>query len=274
MAAGCASAAGYPGRPPMHELESHGDVSLVRMVHGRANALDLEFLRDLTELLDRERVSPARALVLTGRGSIFSAGVDLRRLLAEGDDYVRAFLPALSTCLERLFTFEKPLVAALNGHAIAGGCVIACACDRRVAAAGALTVGVPELRVGVPFPPIALEILASALPPPLLHEAVALGRTYGVDECLARGLVDERVQPEELLERALERAGELASAPARAFALTKGMLRRSALERAAAHGPGGEADVLAVWTSPQVRSAIAAYVEATLHRRPGDETRS
>ena len=74
--------------------------------------------------------------MLTGSGSIFSAGVDLRRLLAEGEDYLRRFVPLIGEGFQRLFAFPRPVVAALNGHAIAGGCIVACACDRRIAAAG------------------------------------------------------------------------------------------------------------------------------------------
>src|SRR5438045_2373124 len=88
--------------------------------------------RPLGEVLEKVERSSARALVVTGRGNIFCAGVDLFRALAEGPDYFRSFLPALREALEAIFFFRKPLVAAINGHAAAGGCILACAADRRL----------------------------------------------------------------------------------------------------------------------------------------------
>ena len=74
--------------------------------------------------------------MLTGTGTVFSAGVDLRRLTEGGRDYVQAFLPLLGDAFFKTFTFPKPLIAAVNGHAIAGGCILACACDYRIMSAG------------------------------------------------------------------------------------------------------------------------------------------
>src|ERR1043166_5584099 len=110
----------------MIELTHHGTVTVLRMAHGKANALDLEFCEALTAQLDECDRSPSTsALVLTGSGRMFSAGVDLLRLVDGGAPYVRVFLPAVNRLFQRLFVFSKPLVTAVNGHAIAGGCVMA-----------------------------------------------------------------------------------------------------------------------------------------------------
>src|SRR5450759_3929181 len=109
----------------MIELTHRGDVAILRMAHGKANAMDLELCQTLTARLDECRRSAARALVVTGDGRMFSAGVDLPRVVAGGAAYVRVFLPAVSHAFEALFSFPKPVVAAVNGHAIAGGCIMA-----------------------------------------------------------------------------------------------------------------------------------------------------
>ena len=239
---------------------------MLRLAHGKASALDLELLNALEAALEREAASDARALVITGTGSIFSAGVDLYRVLDGKRAYLEKFLPALDAALESLFDFEKPIVAAINGHAIAGGAIIAWACDYRIFARGKGTFGVPELRVGVPFPPLPLEIVRSAVAPNVAAEALFGGRNWTPDECLARGAVNELCDPEKLLERAFAVADDLATIPPRSFELTKRLLRLPALDTLERHGPAASAKILDAWSSPEVLAAIRAYVEKTLKK--------
>ena len=147
----------------MLDLTHHGAVTVLRMAHGKANALDLEFCEALTAQLDAcERSPSTRALVMTGSGAMFSAGVDLLRVVDGGADYIRVFLPAMNRMFEKLFAFPKPVVAAVNGHAIAGGCILACAADWRLMSGQPGRIGIPELLVGVPFPVVPLEIMRFA----------------------------------------------------------------------------------------------------------------
>jgi enoyl-CoA hydratase len=134
----------------MIEVTHQRDVAILTMVHGKANALSTAFCDALVAGV--RDASAARAIVITGKGHIFSAGVDLPLLLDGGPTYVREFLPALHRLYETVFFHPKPIVAAINGHAVAGGCVLACATDRRVMATGGGRIGVTELLVGVPFP--------------------------------------------------------------------------------------------------------------------------
>jgi len=250
----------------MIEREIHAGISVLRMAHGKANALDLEFLDAIDGALAEEATSTERALVLTGSGSIFSAGVDLFRILKGGREYVEAFLPALERAFMRLFVLEKPVVAAVNGHAIAGGAILACGADVRLMSRGNGTFGIPELKVGVPFPPLALEIARHVLAPAELSEAVNLGRTYTVDECSARGWVSEVVAPDALLPRAIEVARGLTAVPPAAFASTKLLLRQPHLDFLHAHGARIARGVLETWRSPEVAHAIRAYVERTIKK--------
>src|ERR1700720_227778 len=104
----------------MIEVEERGTVAILRLSRGKGNALNLELVAALLDALDRFEQSAAGAGVLTGQGSIFRAGVDRPALVEGGAEYVRRFLPLLDRLFERLATFPKPLVAAANGHAIAG----------------------------------------------------------------------------------------------------------------------------------------------------------
>ena len=234
----------------------------IRMAHEPANVLTVEFSDALAAEMGRARGDDAvRAVVLTGTGSAFSAGVELFRVVDEGPGYVEALLDSLGALFSMLRSFPKPLVAAVNGHAIAGGAVIACACDYRVMASGGGRVGLPELKVGVPFPAIASEIVRSAVSPQHRREVMLLGRLYDPGAAAARGLVNEIVPAEELLARAREIARELASIPAATYSLTK---------RQFASPPGGLADLEpelgAIWTADDTREHIRGYLQRTLGR--------
>jgi len=244
----------------MIEAAEQDGVAVLRMADGKANAMSIEFCEALTARF--EAMSTARAVVLTGSGRIFSAGVDLKRLLDGGVPYIRKFLPALSRMLTAIFSCPKPVVAAINGHAIAGGCVLACAADRRLMAGDAGRIGVTELLVGVPFPPVALEIMRSATAPRYFEDALFGAATYPPPEAIGRGLVHEIVDPPALIERAIAAAKSLAALPPAAFALTKQQIRRPALQRLGQD----DAAIEAIWTAPETLERIRDYVARTLGR--------
>lgn len=251
----------------MFRVEQRGAVAVVEMAHGKANAVDMELCRGTVEQFAALRASDARGVVLTGTGNIFSAGVDLLRVLEGGADYVRPFLKALDDLLEALFLFPKPLVAAVNGHAIAGGCMIACAADRRLMARGNGRVGVPELLVGAGFPVVPLEVLRFAVSPEHFAEMVYSGATYPPEEALRRGLVDELVEPAELLPRAIAGAERMAAIPTAAFELTKMQMREPAVETMRRRRAQLDARIAEYWTQPATLDAIRSYVERTLKKR-------
>jgi len=241
-------------------------VAVVRMAHGKVNAFDVEFLdalRDTFLALDQE---PYAGVVLTGTGSAFSAGVDLRRLVAEGADYVHRFLPLLDQAFEAVFDVRRPVVAAVNGHALAGGFVLLAACDDRLLADGRARIGLPEVRVGVPFPAVPLEIVRFAAPMIAQH-LVTTGRTYGVHEIVALGLPAEVVSPDDLLSAAVERARDLAERiPEATFALTKRQLRAEAHERIRTGRATTESDVVDIWTSEASFTWIDRYLAEVTRR--------
>jgi enoyl-CoA hydratase len=241
----------------------HDDVLTLRLAHGKASALDVELLDALARELDGV-AADVRALVLTGTGSIFSAGVDLFRLTRDGADYVRKFLPLLSRCLHTLFAFPRPVVAALNGHAIAGGCVIALAADVRLMAEGTGRIGVPELLVGVPFPAAALEIVRFAFPKEKLQALIYTGQTLPAHEALGAGLVDEVVAPDSLPARAQEVARQLAQIPPAVYRQTKQALRAEALERIEAMSGQQDPAALEVWSAAETHAHIREYLRRTL----------
>jgi len=250
----------------MFEREERDDIVLLRLAHGKANAMDLELMEGLEAQLDELATSTARAVVLTGIGSIFSAGVDLFRVVNGDDEYTSKFLPRLGSAIRKLFEFPKPVVGAANGHAIAGGCILIAACDYRLMSAGKGRIGVPELHVGVPFPAFAIEVVRFVVPRQHFQEVVYTGKTYAPDQALVKGLVDEVVEPSALEIRAYEVARQLGSIPYESFRITKRQLRVSALSHAERLGSWSDAETLAVWSSAETRERIKAYLERTVGR--------
>lgn len=246
----------------MIHREDRDALAVIRIDRGKANALDLELLQALARELDAvEQDRTRHALVLTGTGKFFSAGVDLFRFLDGGADYLEAFFHTMVGCFRRLFVFPRPVVAAVNGHAIAGGCVLASAADYRVMARTAGAIGVPELKVGIPFPTAAIEILRFAASTRHLQQLVYLGRMYQPDEAHRVGLVDELVDGDEVVPRAAAVANELGSMPVARFGITKRQLRAPSVDRIERAG-AIDAEVLAGWKAPETHAAIRAYVES------------
>ena len=245
----------------MIHREDHAGTTVLRLEHGKAHAIDVELAAALRDRLDElQRDSQIRAVILTGTGSIFCAGVDIVRVLRDGPDYVDEYVPVVMEMIEKQFRFPMPLVAAINGHAIAAGCVLAAGCDYRIMARGAGTIGVPELKVGLPFPLVAVEVLRFATSEAHLQELVYRGKTYAVAEAYERGLVDEVVEPNELLNHAIRVAAQLGSEPSARFRIMKRQLRQPTIDRMERYAQETHDEVIAAWKSPATLEAIRAYL--------------
>jgi enoyl-CoA hydratase len=238
-------------------------VLTLRLAHGKASALDVEPLDALLAELNGT-AEDVRAVILTGTGSIFCAGVDLFRLTREGADYARQLLPLLSRFLRTLFAFPRPVVAALNGHAIAGGCLIALAADVRLMADGVARLGIPELMVGVPFPTVALEIVRFGVPTEKVQSLIYTGRGLSAQEALGAGLVDEVVAPDVLPARAQELARQMATIPPQVYRATKQSLRAETLERTDRADERADRAALDIWSAPETHAHIREYLRRTL----------
>ncbi|HEX5508594.1 MAG TPA: enoyl-CoA hydratase/isomerase family protein [Pseudolabrys sp.] len=250
----------------MIDARTTNGIAVVTLVHGKANALDIELCDALAKKFAELRASDARAVIVTGQGKIFSAGVDLVRLDREGADYVRRFLPALHRLYEAVFFHPKPVIAAMNGHAIAGGAVLACCADRRIMANGGGRIGITELLVGVPFPALAFEVVRFAVPPRYLSEFMFGAGTYATDVALQKGWVDEMVEPDALMPRASAVTEQYASLSPAAFAQTKKQFRQPAADKVARDGEATDKIVTDIWAAPEALRYIRDYVAKTLKR--------
>lgn len=246
----------------MIEIEAVGAVRVLTLSSGSVNAMDLELLQELTDAFGELRRSGAGAVVVTGAGRAFSAGVELKRVVDGGAAYTDRLVPALSEAFAAVFSYPGPTVAAINGAAIAGGCVLACACDRRLIGAQA-QIGASEVRVGVAFPVAALEVMRNACGD-RAEDVLLNGRLYRGDEAVAHGLA-HRVVADDLLDAAVAEAADLAGIPAGAYGHTKAQLRGPAQARMREGGPIDD-EVRRLWGADETQRRIADYVES-LRRR-------
>jgi enoyl-CoA hydratase len=249
----------------MIERKDSAGIRTLTLAHGKVSAIDLELGAALAAELNKAADPLVKAVIITGSGSSFSAGVDLFRLINDGPGYAQRFLPVLDDFLRSTLTFPKPIVAAVNGHAIAGGCILAAACDRRIMTEGTGRIGIPELAVGVPFPALPLQIMAARVPDSHLRDLVFTGRTVQVDEAKIMGLVDEKCPAGMLMDRATEVAQQLAAIPAGAFALTKEAFYLPVLERARQLADL-DARVRDAWMQQHTYDTIRAYLEKTIRK--------
>lgn len=205
-----------------------GSTAVLTLASDKVNALDSEVLGEVASFVELcEEDAEVHALVVTGEGPVFSAGLNVSEVLDNEKSRTDVLLDALTVALVRLFRCPKPTVAAINGSAVAGGCILACACDKRLIADGA-RIGVTELRVGVAFPTVAVELLKHACgdrAEPLMLDAELLDAA----EACRRGLAHRSLPLSDLLTAAISAAEQLASLDARAYALAKASSRRLAL---------------------------------------------
>ncbi len=241
------------------ELIREGEVAVLRMRAGKANAIGAAFLSALNARLDELR--GARALVVVGDGAFFSAGLDLPGLLALDEPAMRQFIDSFGAAMQRLFELPMPVVAAVNGHAIAGGCVLALQADVRIAADGPGRIGLNEAQLGIGLPPIVVETLRIQVPATSLLPIAQEGKLFAPRDALGLGLVHEVVAADALLPRALERARELAQIPAASYAHIKAALRRPAIDAVRADGGKSVASWVATWFAEGGRERILATVD-------------
>ena len=249
----------------MIQRDDRDGIRVLRLAHGKVSAMDIELGETLLAEMRDAAAAPIKAVIVTGSGSSFSAGVDLHRIVKDGPAYGQRFLPVLDAFLKAALTLPKPLVAAINGHAIAGGCILAACCDHRIMVEGDGRIGIPELAVGVPFPALPLQIMRARLTDTALRDLVFSGRTVHVDEARTLGLIDEKCPSGMLMDRATEVAQQLAAIPSGAFRLTKEALYSPILARAESLADLN-ARVADAWMHQDTYDTIRRYLERTIKK--------
>lgn len=240
-------------------IEEHHDVAVVRVDRPPANAMDPGLLADAVAATEDIAAAEPAAVVLTGRPGFFSAGADIKVVPTLDADGQRAMVDGINGLCMAWYGLPRPVVCAVNGHAIAGGLVFALCADYRVAAADG-RYGLTELRAGVPYPTMAIAVVAAELSAPAARRLVLRADLVDAADLRELGAFDEVVPNDEVLDRALAVARDLAALPSSAYAATKRRLRAPTLALAA-RLQAGEADPLGdAWTDADTASRAAAIL--------------
>jgi enoyl-CoA hydratase len=245
------------------------DVAVLSLECGKANAMTFELLDTLERMLDGFERSPATAAVFTGYDNYFSGGLALTQIIDFGVVELRSYIEQFSRVLTRMLACEKPIVAAVNGHAIAGGCVLALVCDWRIATDDpAMRIGLTEAQLGVGLPAIAIEALRMSVPPASILPIAFEGALFNPRDALALGLVHDVAPAADLLARATAKAATLAALPAAAIAQIKRALRAPVLDTLARTADAETTRWLDTWFHPDAQSRLRAAVAKLGGRAP------
>jgi enoyl-CoA hydratase len=205
-------------------------LAVVTLDDGKVNAMSRPWFEALGAVLDRVEQSDAKAVVITGRPGMFSAGLNLKVLPTLPPEELRATLLAFGRTFLRVFTFPRPTIAEIPGHAIAGGAMLAFGCDLRVMAEGPYRIHLNEVAIGLVLPTWAILFAQSAIPTRWHTEAILHARPYAPDEALERGIVDRVARPaDRLLDEARALAAPLAGLDLTAYAGSKARHRAQAV---------------------------------------------
>ncbi len=233
-------------------------IATLTLARDKVNAINETLIDDINSELDNlEADTDIDAIVLTGREKFFSFGFDVPELLSLPEEGLRRFLTKHTALLLRLFTFSKPLIAAVNGHATAGGCMLMLACDSRVAAEGRAKIGLNEIDLGVSVFGGSAEMLRFWVGNRNAEIILNEGTLYSVDKAANLGMIDALVPPENLMSVATAKAKEFGGKPKAAYRAIKKLMRG----RLAASISKGEQEALdafiETWHTPDAQKSLS-----------------
>jgi enoyl-CoA hydratase len=238
-------------------IELRDDIAVLSMRRGKGNALNPVLVEDLLDALRVPEVAEeARAVVLTGEDRFFSSGLDLVELGGLDREQMLAFLDRLQGLLATVFVWNRPVIAAINGHAIAGGCLLALCADWKILGKGGAKMGLNEINLGLPLPQAGLEIARAQLTPPAWAEVVYGGELHEAANAHRLGLADQLVAEEDVLGLAVERAELWASRPRVAFHRVKASLRDRVLLKIRKDHEEHQEEWVNLWFAPSAQERI------------------
>ncbi len=210
----------------MIDLHYHDNVAHIALDDGKANAVSFAFIDAFNEALDQiDANDDAKAIVISGRDGMFSAGFDLKVMMNEPERAMEMVANGGKLFL-RLFQHPLPTIAAMTGHSMAAGILLAMSCDTRIAAEGNYKIGLNETAIGMVLPHYGLELAKARIAPHRLTEAFVQARLYSPEEAVPVGYVDRVTSPDKVVEESLALAAQATALPGAAYAGNKLLIRQ------------------------------------------------
>jgi len=239
----------------------HGSIRELQLNRPPVNALTAELMQTLRQAIESAPQQGTQAIVLSGSPNRFSAGLDFPLLLSSDQAGITSLWRSLYALLASLARSPIPIVAAITGHAPAGGTVLALYCDWRVMAQGDFKIGVNEVHVGIPLPPVILATLRRQVGARRAEWLAATGVLLSPQQALDAGLIDELVPAESLRTRAIDWCHELLRVPAEAMTVTRREARSDLVALFDEDLEGELLEMIEAWWDPRTQEALRAAAE-------------
>jgi len=214
----------------------------------------------MTSILERLEAAKGEPVLFSGVGGVLSAGLDLKEIASLDAAGMQRFVVLVEELMARIFDHPAPTVACVNGHAIAGGCVITICCDHRVMTTNEQArIGLNEVALGLVFPPKIFRIVRHRVPPRALHEVTLRAALHAPKDALRLGLVDELADDPRATSEA--RVTELAAHPRAAYVATKRSLREGVTSFSKTEYDAALSSTLPAWTSDDIKRRVLARLK-------------
>jgi len=238
-------------------------VAIVKLSRDVTNALNMELVNELGDVLERVQHDPnVSALVLASSNDKFlSIGFDIPQLYELPREGFETFFSEFNRVCLSLYTLPKPTIAAITGHAVAGGCILALCCDYRFIAEGKKLMGLNEIKLGVPVPYLVDCVLRYTVGTRYARQIMDTGEFYGPEDSLRMGLVDEVLPVGEVMAKAAERARLLGAWPREAFAMIKRNRVEEIEQRVLAQREEKERLFVDCWYSDEARQRLREAID-------------
>ena len=237
-------------------------LAIVTMNRGKSNALNREMITELDDMLRNIAADPLiGGVIITGREHFFSAGLDLIELYSYNEEEAKSFWELFLKFTANIISFKKPMLAAINGHSPAGGCVIALACDVRIMAEGQYIVGLNEVPVGIIVPYPIFSLYAFWLGQAQAARSLLEGKLFSPEEALKVGLIDELVKPESIMTAAERKIRKYMALSPVTWQQSKLNIRKELIATATADQSAALELMLQQWWSPTTRNTLKTIID-------------
>ncbi len=238
----------------------HGEIHELRLDRPPVNALSPDLLQLLAAEVRCSKERGARALVLSGGEGIFSGGLDVPVFIELDHDGLARALEHFFDAIESLAASPIPVAAAITGHSPAGGAVLALCCDHRVMAGGDFSIGLNEVRIGIPMPKVVAELAIRAAGSHVGEALCVSGRLLSPEQALELGFVDALAPASEVVEAARRWCEQIVEAPEHAVAGTRSVMRRDLVAKIRRHREDDARRLTELWFQPELRGAMQKLV--------------
>ena len=201
-------------------LKKDEDISILTLNDGKANVFSAEMSKQVNECLDQVETEKG-CLIITGKEGMFSAGLDLKTIQSGDVDKIMEMSTNAFKLLARIFSFPRPVIAACTGHGIALGTFLLCCCDYRIGVKGDFMLGANEMRTNMVIPIPILELIKFRVNNSHKYRAVLGAEMYTLEQAIEAGLIDEVVDPKDIMKAAKEKAKDLQTMGHPSYSITK-----------------------------------------------------